>query len=112
LILSGEKAGDNYHLKARLNSGLVEIDDEIEVYAVEKLESSLLKISEINHKKICDGEVIDSSDSSIIVVSVDNSSNVKKGYYISKKHDIGLIGKSLNFLGKSFNNSLRKNPIK
>jgi len=67
LILSGEKAGDNYHLKARLNSGLVEIDDEIEVYAVEKLESSLLKISEINHKKICDGEVIDAMLKKVII---------------------------------------------
>jgi len=112
LILSGKKAGDSYHLKARLNSGLVEVDDEIEVYAIEKLDNSLLKISEINHKKICDGEVIDSSDSSVIEVSVDNDCKVKKGYYISKKHDVSFIDDSLNFLGKGFNKMLRKNPIK
>ena len=109
LILDGVKAGGNYHLRARLNSGLVEIDDKVEIYAIEILNSQLLEAREVNHIKLCNGKVIDNSNSSIIIVSVDSDCAVKKGHYVSKTIEISLVNKTINFIDKGLNKILRKN---
>jgi hypothetical protein len=112
LILEGDKVGGDYHLKVRLNGGLAKEGDVVNIFSIEKLDSPLLGKIEINHKKICDGEIIEDSDSSIVIVEVDSDCDVKKGYYISMVHNSGFFGKGLNAIGKGINKALRKNPIK